>query len=48
MLPLLLVHLLVGQLHETLQIGLGMRFAVGIANRKTDILSGIDPALNYL
>lgn len=45
-LPLLLVHLLVSQLHEALQTGLGMRFPVGIANRKTDILPGIDPALD--
>ena len=46
--PLLLVHLLVSQLHEALQTGLGMRFPVGMANRKTDILPGIDPALDCL
>lgn len=47
-LPLCLVHLLVSQLHQALQIGLGMRFTVGIANRKTDILPGIDPVLDCL
>lgn len=39
---------LVSQLHQALQIGLGMRFTVGIANRKTDILPGIDPVLDCL